>query len=525
MSAGEPLTIVYYVSGHGFGHATRVVEVTRHLIAAGHTVHVVTGAPHSIWTAEIDSPRLHFRKVLLDSGAVQSDALTVDRMGSLLAYETLFERQAEIVDGETAFIRSVGADLVVVDIAPMACTAARRAGVRCVVCTNFTWDYIYAEYVETQGTRFRVLCEEIANDYAKADLLLRLPGFTPMPAFRRVEDVPLVVRMARTSRDAIRARFGLSPATKVADYLPHSRLRFPPRQHCTTALRPASERPLPSRDAALSPLQVVIYNFGGQPSGWTLRESFLPPGWVCLVCTALQMPELPRNFVKPPYPLRGLEPSPRAPSAQQLQQLQQLLFLAASHTRPGRTPRQARCVHARPHRRGGRDARQGGKIATPPNARWHVAVRLAHAAPCRGATGGVRHRGGGGGAQQALRIHPARLLQRAGYTPFPATATPAYPPPPQPIHHPHSAAPFCIPFLCLCSFFSAALPAQAALRSRPGARAAARRVLRGALGRQARAGPRRAAPDLPPICADLIPPPPAISTLLAAGRPPPPIPA
>ena len=43
---------------------------------------------------------------------------------------------------------------------------------------------------------------------------------------------------------------------------------------------------------------MAIYNFGGQPSGWTLRESFLPPGWVCLVCTALQMPELPRNFVK-----------------------------------------------------------------------------------------------------------------------------------------------------------------------------------------------------------------------------------
>ena len=57
---------------------------------------------------------------------------------------------------------------------PMACTAARRAGVRCVVCTNFTWDHIYAEYVETQGARFRVLCEEIANDYAKAECVLRL---------------------------------------------------------------------------------------------------------------------------------------------------------------------------------------------------------------------------------------------------------------------------------------------------------------------------------------------------------------
>jgi L-arabinokinase len=255
-----PLTIVYYVSGHGFGHATRVVEVCSQLIAAGHTIIVVTGAPHSIWLQSIDCPeRLRFRKVVLDSGAIQSDALTVDRMKSLLAYEKYFERSEEIVATEAAFLREVSADLVVVDIAPMACTAAARAGVRCVVCTNFTWDYIYAEYVETQGVRFRSLCEQIANDYAKADVLLRLPGFTPMPAFRRVEDVPLVVRMARTPRDVIRQRYGIAPDAKVC-----------------------------------------IYNFGGQPTGWALSAAFLPPGWVCLVCTALAVPELPPNFIKPP---------------------------------------------------------------------------------------------------------------------------------------------------------------------------------------------------------------------------------
>lgn len=116
-----------------------------------------------------------------------------------------------------------------------------------------------------------MLCEEIANDYARADLLLRLPGFTPMPAFRRVEDVPLVVRMSRTPRDEIRRHYGIAPDAKV-----------------------------------------VIYNFGGQPSGWTLRESFLPPGWICLVCTALAVPELPPNFIKPCAPAK-LDPSPPHP--------------------------------------------------------------------------------------------------------------------------------------------------------------------------------------------------------------------
>ena len=88
-----------------------------------------------------------------------------------------------------------------------------------------------------------MLCEQIANDYAKADLLLRLPGYTPMPAFRRVEDVPLVVRMAKTPRSAVRAALGIGVDAKV-----------------------------------------VLYNFGGQHApSWRVTSDFLPSGWVCLV--------------------------------------------------------------------------------------------------------------------------------------------------------------------------------------------------------------------------------------------------
>jgi hypothetical protein len=57
--------------------------VVRHLVAAGHDVHVVTAAPEFVFTTEIASPSLHIRKVLLDCGAVQADALTVDRLASL----------------------------------------------------------------------------------------------------------------------------------------------------------------------------------------------------------------------------------------------------------------------------------------------------------------------------------------------------------------------------------------------------------------------------------------------------------
>jgi galactokinase len=102
----------------------------------------------------------------------------------------------------------------------------------------------------------------MAEDYSCAFRLLRLPGHVPMPAFRDVIDVPLVVRKARRSRDQVRQDLGI-------------------------------------------PLQsfVVIFIYGGQPPGgdWRLEEDCLPEGWICIVCSAGKPPgnkPLPsRNFI------------------------------------------------------------------------------------------------------------------------------------------------------------------------------------------------------------------------------------
>ncbi|XP_028802273.1 L-arabinokinase [Neltuma alba] len=254
----EHLVFAYYVTGHGFGHATRVAEVVRHLILAGHDVHVVTGAPEFVFTSDIQSPRLFIRKVLLDCGAVQADALTVDRLASLEMYsETAVKPRASILEKETEWLNSIKADLVVSDVVPVACRAAADAGIRSVCVTNFSWDFIYAEYVMAAGYHHRSIVWQIAEDYSHCEFLIRLPGYCPMPAFRDVIDVPLVVRRLHKSRKEVRKELGVADDAKV-----------------------------------------VILNFGGQPSGWKLKEEFLPSGWLCLVCGASDSQDLPPNFKK-----------------------------------------------------------------------------------------------------------------------------------------------------------------------------------------------------------------------------------
>lgn len=178
------LVFAYYVTGHGFGHATRVVEVARHLILAGHDVHLVSAAPDFVYTTEIQSPHLHIRKVLLDCGAVQADALTVDRLASLEKYhETAVVPRDSILKTEVEWLNSIKADLVISDVVPVACRAAAEAGIRCVCVTNFSWDFIYADYVLAAGHHHRSIVWQIAEDYSHSEFLIRLPGYCPMPAF------------------------------------------------------------------------------------------------------------------------------------------------------------------------------------------------------------------------------------------------------------------------------------------------------------------------------------------------------
>ncbi|KAK6944666.1 GHMP kinase N-terminal domain [Dillenia turbinata] len=236
----KKLVFAYYVTGHGFGHATRVVEVVYHLIQAGHDVHVVTGAPDFVFTTEVQSPRLFLRKVLLDCGAIQADALTVDRLASLETYSrTAVIPRASILETETEWLKSIKADLVVSDVVPVACRAAADAGIRCVCVTNFSWDFIYAEYVMAAGYHHRSIVWQIAEDYSHSEFVIRLPGHCPMPAFHDVIDVPLLVRRLHKSREEVRKELGIDDDVKL-----------------------------------------LIFNFGGQ------------------VCGASDNQEIPSNFVK-----------------------------------------------------------------------------------------------------------------------------------------------------------------------------------------------------------------------------------
>ena len=74
--------IVFYISGHGFGHAARDIEVINALLARQPDVqvHVRTSAPRWLFDLTVRG-RVGFHAVETDVGVVQRDSLTPDIPG------------------------------------------------------------------------------------------------------------------------------------------------------------------------------------------------------------------------------------------------------------------------------------------------------------------------------------------------------------------------------------------------------------------------------------------------------------
>lgn len=203
-------TLAYYVSGHGFGHARRSAQAMRAIVAMRPDIQIVvrTSAPAFLF-AGIDRVTVSAPARPFDPGAVERGPLCIDPEASIARLAEVLGRRDEIVRDEAAFLREVGARLVVADIPFLAADAAEAAGVPSVAVGNFTWDWIFDAYA-TPVTRS--LVERVRASYLKMDALLQLPLGHDVTCFRRVIPVPLLANRSYKDRAATLAELGLDPA-------------------------------------------------------------------------------------------------------------------------------------------------------------------------------------------------------------------------------------------------------------------------------------------------------------------------
>jgi len=147
------VTLVFYISGHGFGHASRQIEVINAIFARQPDARIIIRTSAARWLFErtLRGPA-EVQPAICDTGAIQQGSLVVDVPATIRTAAAFYEDLEPRIDEEARLLAAAGATLVIADMPPLAFAAATRAGVPAIGLGNFTWDWIYASYTDALGS-------------------------------------------------------------------------------------------------------------------------------------------------------------------------------------------------------------------------------------------------------------------------------------------------------------------------------------------------------------------------------------
>ena len=194
--------IVFYVSGHGFGHATRTIEVINAVLASRPEtrIGVRTSAPRWLFDLTVKG-KIAYSTLECDTGVVQVDALTLDEADTIRRAWAFHGDLVSRAASETRILRELGAGLIVGDIPPLAFAVSAASGIPSIGLGNFTWDWVYADYPRARLAPS--LLPAIRGAYAKGSMALRLPMSGGFETFSNVKDIPMIARHATRTRKEV----------------------------------------------------------------------------------------------------------------------------------------------------------------------------------------------------------------------------------------------------------------------------------------------------------------------------------
>jgi len=209
------MALCYYITGHGFGHAIRSIQVIKSL-PPGLPLILKTTAPERLFREELPGRDFSYVSAEYDCGCLQSDSVSVLRRETLTRYGEIARANAARLPGEVAFLRASGVRCVVSDVPSFLLHVAREAGIPSAAVANFTWHDIYSEYAETDADA--ALLHQMAAEYAAATLACLTPLSVPTlgDVFPNVERVPLVARRGQPKREALAESLGISSDKHLA---------------------------------------------------------------------------------------------------------------------------------------------------------------------------------------------------------------------------------------------------------------------------------------------------------------------
>ncbi|MDR0379701.1 MAG: hypothetical protein LBI62_07160 [Candidatus Accumulibacter sp.] len=210
-----PVHLFVDISSHGFGHLAQAAPVLDALarLLPGLRLSIRSGLPLEKLRARIGAP---FESMTgrSDFGFVMLDAMRVDRAATGQAYRTFHADWEARVAAEATFLRDLGADWVLTDVAYLPLSGAVRAGLPALSMCSLNWADLFAHFFGREAWAGPIH-EQILAAYRGAESFIRLTPAMPMNDLPNARAVAPVAALGRDCREYLRERIGAASDERI----------------------------------------------------------------------------------------------------------------------------------------------------------------------------------------------------------------------------------------------------------------------------------------------------------------------
>jgi len=165
------------------------------------------------WFFETSLTRsFHYHFLVTDVGFVQNTPLKADLVETLARLNRFYPLKASLISDLASLLLERRCAMVVCDIAPMGILASKYAGLRSVLVENFTWDWLYEEYL-SEESGFEKIVLLLKELFCLADFHVQTEPVC-LPGKAQLTTRP-VSRRPRLNPTEVKTRLGIPKHAKV----------------------------------------------------------------------------------------------------------------------------------------------------------------------------------------------------------------------------------------------------------------------------------------------------------------------
>ncbi|MBU1153140.1 hypothetical protein KKB84_04120 [bacterium] len=209
--------ILFYISDHGYGHATRIIAIVQDLLEKEKNLKIYIRAffTYDFLKHSFSSDKVSLYKIRNDFGVIyKRDGYSIDQEETLNSLRAWIENKDLYLEGEKKFCQEKGINLIISDIPPFVFEVGQALSIPTIAVSNFNWYRIYKEFAKSREDL--LLIEEIKKLYQKANYSFILPFHCgEMDIFKNKEEFSLVVRKFSLDKEEVFKRLEIDQGQRL----------------------------------------------------------------------------------------------------------------------------------------------------------------------------------------------------------------------------------------------------------------------------------------------------------------------